>query len=81
MLGANYSLVDMAVWGWARIMPRVIGAEAADEMRNVNRLVDEINARPAVDRVQELLAAHAFKTEMDAESHRHMFPGNTRLTS
>ena len=61
-------------------MPRVIGAEAANEMRNVNRLVDEINARPAVGRVQELLAAHAFKTEMD-ESHRHMFPGNTRLTS
>ena len=81
MLGANYSLVDMAVWGWARIMPRVIGAEAADEMSNVNRLVDEINARPAVGRVQELLAAHAFKTVMDAESHRHMFPSNTRLTS
>jgi len=81
MLGDTYTLVDMAVWGWARIMPRVIGTDAAADMTNVNRLVDEINARPAVGRIQDLLNGHAFKTEMDAESHRHMFPGNPPLTS
>ena len=74
MLGDTYTIVDMAVWGWARLVPFILGDDAWREFPNVKRLVDEINARPAAARVALLKERHAFKTEMDAEARRHMFP-------
>ncbi|MBC7942352.1 MAG: glutathione S-transferase N-terminal domain-containing protein, partial [Chitinophagaceae bacterium] len=46
MLGDSYTLVDMAVWGWARAVPFVLGPEAWATLPHVKRLLDEINARP-----------------------------------
>jgi GSH-dependent disulfide-bond oxidoreductase len=74
MLGDRYTIVDMAVWGWARLVPYILGDDAWRDFPNVKRLVDEINARPAAARVALLKERHAFKTEMDAEARRHMFP-------
>lgn len=74
MLGDTYTIVDMAVWGWARLVPFILGDDAWREFPNVKRLVDEINARPAAARVALLKERHAFKTEMDADARRHMFP-------
>ncbi len=81
MLGEVYTLVDMAVWGWARAVPFVLGAAAWEQLPNVKRLLDEINARPAAQRAEALKAKHAFKTEMDDEARAVMFPQNARLTS
>ena len=80
MLGERYTIVDMAVWGWARLMPRVLGEEGAAKQANVARLVAEIDARPAAERAVALAASHAFKTETDEEARRYMFPQNLRLT-
>lgn len=74
MLGDAYTLVDMAVWGWARVVPFVMGEEAWAALPNVRRLVDEIGARPAALRVEALRSRHAFKTEMDEDARRFMFP-------
>ena len=79
MLGADYTLVDMAVWGWARVATVVLGADAWDRLPNVKRLVDLINARPAAQRVEALKARYTFKTEMDDEARKAMFPQNVRL--
>ncbi|KVN08351.1 glutathione S-transferase [Burkholderia stagnalis] len=79
MLGGTYTLVDMAVWGWARAIPFVLGEGAWERLPNVKRLVDEINARPAAQRAEALAARHAFKAEMDADARRAMFPQNARL--
>ncbi len=76
MLGDTYTIVDMDVWGWARIAGFVLGEEAWAKYRNVKRLVDEISARPAAARVQALKDGHKFKSEMDAEAWRAMFPGS-----
>jgi GST-like protein len=46
---------------------------------HLKRLLDEINARPAVARLEDLRKRHAFKTEMDAEAVRAMYPQNERL--
>ncbi len=81
MLGESYTIVDMAVWGWARLTPFVLGEEAAAKLANLNRLINEINARPAAERAVALRDRHAFKTEMDDEARRHMFPQNVRLAS
>jgi len=80
MLGKDYSIVDMAVWGWARLVPYVLGMDNAwAQYPHIKRLLDEINARPAAKRVETLRTAHAFKAEMDDEARRNMFPQNERL--
>jgi GST-like protein len=79
MLGDTYTLVDMAVWGWARAVPRVLDANAWTSLPNVKRLFDEINARPAAVRAEALKERHAFKTEMDDVARKAMFPQNERL--
>ncbi|MBC7988037.1 MAG: glutathione S-transferase N-terminal domain-containing protein [Luteimonas sp.] len=81
MLGETYSLVDMAVWGWARAVPFVLGATAWEQLPDVKRLLDEINARPAAQRAEALKAKHAFKAEMDDEARAAMFPQNAQLTA
>jgi GST-like protein len=79
MAGDSYSLVDMALWGWARIAPFVLGADTWDKLPHVKRLLDEINARPAAQRAEALKTRYSFKTEMDDEARRAMFPANERL--
>ena len=81
MLGETYTLVDMAVWGWARAVPFVLRATAWEQLPNVKRLLDEINARPAAQRAEALKAKHTFKAEMDDEARAVMFPQNARLTA
>lgn len=74
MLGETYTIVDMAVWGWARLIPTVMGGEAAwARFPNVRRLLDEINQRPAAAAVERLRGKFSFKTEFDDEARRHMF--------
>jgi GSH-dependent disulfide-bond oxidoreductase len=79
LLGDEYTLVDMALWGWARMMPLVLGEAAWGMFPNLKRHTDEIAARPAAQRAAALKDRHAFKTEMDEEARRAMFPSNERL--
>ncbi|MBH61611.1 MAG: glutathione S-transferase [Alphaproteobacteria bacterium] len=79
MLDETYTIVDMAVWGWARMISRVMNEEAMSTMPNLKRLMDEIGARPAADRAVALATQHKFKVEMDEEARRVMFPQNLRL--
>jgi len=73
MLGETYSIVDMAVWGWARLVPTALGEAAWAKFPNLKRLIDEISARPAAQRATALRDKHKFKTEMDEEARRAMF--------
>lgn len=81
MVGGTYTIVDIAVWGWARAVPFILGAEAWAGLPNVKRLLDEINARPAAQRAEALKAKYTFKTEMDESARKAMFPQNARLAS
>ena len=80
ILGDEYTIIDMAVWGWARLISRVLSEEAKSEFPHLQRLIDQITARPAGQRVIAFSKEHVFKTEMDAESRRNMFPGNPPKT-
>jgi GST-like protein len=77
MLGDEYTIVDMAIWGWARVIPFVLGDSAFDKLPNVKRLFDEINARPAAQRTEDLKNNHPHKAEFDAETLKALFPHNT----
>jgi GST-like protein len=86
MLGDEYTIVDMAVWGWARMVPFILGEDAWLRMPHLKRLLDEIGARPAAQAANSLKEKHAFKAEMDDEARRHMFrhldvSGSTRLAT
>jgi GST-like protein len=73
MVANTYSIVDMDLWGWARMIPFVLGEEAWAKFPNVKRLVDEIAARPAAARAAALKDKFTFKADMDDEARRHMF--------
>jgi GST-like protein len=73
MLGDSYTIVDMAVWGWARLVPAALGEQAWAQFPNLKRLVDEINARPAVARANAMKDKYKFKTEFDEEARKAMF--------
>jgi GSH-dependent disulfide-bond oxidoreductase len=82
MLGSAYTIVDVAVWGWARLIPTVMGGEDKwSKFPSVKRLLDEINARPAAARVEQLRSRFTFKVEMDDEARRNMFPQLARLAN
>lgn len=75
MMGDEYTLVDMALWGWARAAPFVLGgAECWERLPHTKRHLDAIAARPAAQRVEALRARHSFKAEMDDEARKAMFP-------
>ncbi len=74
MLGDDYTIVDMALWGWARLVPVVLGPDAMKQMPNLQRHLDEISARPAAARALALKERHSFKTEMDDAARLAMFP-------
>ena len=73
MLGDDYTIIDMAVWGWARAVPFIFGNDAWASLPNLKRLFDEVSARPAAKRAEALKDRHAFKAEMDADARRNMF--------
>ena len=73
MVGDTYTIVDMALWGWARMAVFVMGEEAAAKYANVKRLVDEISARPAAAKAIALKDKFTFKAEMDDEARGNMF--------
>lgn len=79
MLGDEYTVVDISLWGWARVVPFVLGDNAFEKLPNVKRFLDEVNARPAAQRAEALKARYAFKAEMDADAQKNMFPQNARL--
>ena len=74
MVGDTYTIVDMAVWGWSRLIPFVLGPEAPARFPSVQRHLAEINARPAAVRALALKDKHAFKAEMDEAAKLAMFP-------
>ena len=74
MVGNTYTIVDMAIWGWARAVPFILGQDAWSRLPNLKRLLDEVSARPAAARAEALKERHAFKNELDEDAKRHLFP-------
>ena len=75
MLGDTYTIVDMNLWGWARLIPTSLGEAHWAKFPNLKRLVDEISAREAAKRALAIKDKHqhAFKTEFDDEAKKAMF--------
>jgi GSH-dependent disulfide-bond oxidoreductase len=79
MVGGTYTLVDMAVWGWARMIPRILGEAGFSGLPHVKRHLDAISARPAAQRAEALKERFAFKQELDEQARKALYPSNERL--
>jgi GST-like protein len=78
IVGDDFTIVDIAAWGWIDRASIVLPGDA-DPLAvfpYLKRWLDSVNARPAVARARALLSAHTFKTEMDEQAQRAMFPSN-----
>jgi GSH-dependent disulfide-bond oxidoreductase len=73
LVGETYSIVDMAMWGWTRMVPFILGDDAWKDFPNLKRLFDEISARPAATRVSAFKDKYSFTAVMDDEARAHMF--------
>ncbi len=83
IVGAGYSIVDMAAWGWIDRAPIVLPGEA-DPLAaypDLKRRFTGINARSAVTRARAVGKDIAFKQEMDEQAKRAMFPSNYPLAA
>lgn len=50
LAGDQYSIADMITWPWARLIGRLIDESMWETFPNLKRWVDEVGARPGVDR-------------------------------
>ncbi|XWN33043.1 MAG: glutathione S-transferase family protein [Devosia sp.] len=74
--GADYTIADMAAWGWVDRHVRVLGEGGIDSHPAVKAWYERVNARPAVARAKAIGEEVAFKTTFDDEAARAMFPSN-----
>jgi GST-like protein len=73
LMGGAYTILDMALWGWSRMLPFILGEDAWTKYPNLKRHFDSISARPAAARALALKDRFTFKAEMDEEAKRNMF--------
>ncbi len=78
IVGDDYTIADMAAWGWIDRASVVLPGDA-DPLApypNLNRWLAGVNARPAAPRALAIGAQIQFKQEMDEDAKRAMFPSN-----
>jgi GSH-dependent disulfide-bond oxidoreductase len=73
MVADTYTIIDMDVWGWARMIPLVLDKEAFGKLPHLKRLVDEVEAKPAAQTALGLKDKFTWKTDLDDEARRNMF--------
>jgi GSH-dependent disulfide-bond oxidoreductase len=76
LVGNDYTIADMAAWGWIGRAPRVLGDGALDKFPHLKRWFEEVNHRPAAQRTREVGKDIPFKREFDEETKRNLFPQN-----
>lgn len=78
IVGDSYTIVDMSAWGWldraARVLPG--SSDPLTPFSNLRRWFHAVDARPAVARARAVGQDHAFKTRMDEETRRSLYPSN-----
>jgi GST-like protein len=76
MVGNDYTIVDIAAWGWIDRANFVLGEGRLGEFPNISKWFAGIDARPAVARARAIAKDLTFKREMDEEARRNLFPTN-----
>ncbi len=75
-LGDDYSIVDMAAWGWVALHEGILGAGGLDRYGNVKAWYDRVNARPAAECARNVSVSSGGKPAFDESAARALFPSN-----
>ncbi|QIA63501.1 glutathione S-transferase family protein [Vibrio astriarenae] len=76
IVGDEYTIADIAAWGWIDKAERVLGEGSLEAHPNLLRWFNRINVRPAVERARATGKDVAFKSDFDEEAKRAFFPSN-----
>nr|WP_250957486.1 glutathione S-transferase N-terminal domain-containing protein [Rhizobium sp. CG5] len=76
LAGDDYTVADMALWGWAASAGYIFGEKGLRDFPAVQRFMTVMSERPAVQQALALKAAHSFKAVLDAETRKALFPQN-----
>ena len=76
IVGDEYTIADVAAWGWIDKATVVLGEEGLEPFPNLKRWFASIEARPAVARARNIGTDIAFKKEFDEDAKRAFFPSN-----
>ena len=73
LVSYGYTIADMSLWGWSRMVPFILGENAWEKFPHLKRHHDDISKRPAAARALALKDTYPFTTVMDEEARRHMY--------
>lgn len=76
IVGDSLSIVDISAWGWVNAATMPLGENGLQQYPNITRWFDTMNAFPGAQAAQELAQNIQFKSEMDEDAKRAMFPQN-----
>ena len=76
LAGAEYSIADMAAWGWLNLSSYFFGEAGLSAWPNLERMHAAISARPAAARAHAIKDGLTLKQEFDADAAKVLFPQN-----
>ncbi|MCO4757939.1 MAG: glutathione S-transferase N-terminal domain-containing protein [Oceanospirillaceae bacterium] len=76
IVGGTYSIVDIAAWGWIDKVIPVLGEGELEHYPNLKRWFQTVDARPAVAKARNVGSDISFKSDVDEETKRALFPQN-----
>jgi GST-like protein len=78
IVGDAYTIADMSAWGWLDRASRVRMGESdpLGDFPHLKRLFEMVEARPAAARARAVGQDHVFKTTIDEEAKRALYPSN-----
>jgi len=74
--GEEYTIADMALWGWARGASYIFGDQALASYPKVEQLVQTLSQRPAAQKAMQIATPLKLKTAFDEQTRRALFPQN-----
>lgn len=76
--GDSYTIADISAWGWLERAERVLKGKTDPlaDYPNLKRLFQAVDARPAAERARRAGSDHEFKTVIDEQAQRALFPSN-----
>jgi GST-like protein len=78
IVGDDYTIADMAAWGWIERASFVLPGsdDPLAPYQNIKEWFDRIDARPATQRARKVGEDHPFKRINDEETKRALYPSN-----
>ncbi len=76
IVGDEFTIADIAAWGWVDRAGFVLGGDRLSEFPEVERWFKAVDARPAVARARAVGKNIEFKKPGDEDSRRALYPSN-----